>query len=152
MSLDVYLYSNEPQPMVEGSGIFIRENGETREITIEEWENKFPGTEPVVVRQENQVEDCELFTRNITHNVSLIASKADIHRELWRPDEIGITHANQLIRPLTEGLKRLCSNPEYYRQYNPENGWGSYEGLVQFVRAYLEACIKYPDATVRVSR
>lgn len=32
-----------------GSGIFVRENGATREITREEWDRRNPGREPVVV-------------------------------------------------------------------------------------------------------
>lgn len=148
MSLDVYL--EMPVGRTEsGSGIFIRENGATREITREEWDRRFPGTEPVVanVHSENTV-----YERNITHNLNKMADAAGIYEHLWRPDEIGITTARELIAPLRTGLELLRSDPERFKAFNPSNGWGDYEGLVDFVQSYVSACEKYPLATVRVSR
>jgi hypothetical protein len=57
-----------------------------------------------------------------------------------------------LIEPLRQGLHNLKSEPERYKKFNPENGWGSYDGLVKFVENYLNACYEYPDADVEVSR
>ena len=71
---------------------------------------------------------------------------------MWRPDEIKITKAKELIEPLRQGLHNLKSEPESYMKFNPENGWGSYDGLVEFVESYLNACYEYPDADVEVSR
>jgi hypothetical protein len=93
-----------------------------------------------------------LFDYNITHNLSVMAGEAGIYEALWRPDEIGITKAEQLIRPLEEGLANLKSDPEKFKQFNAENGWGKYENLVAFVEKYLIAAKEYPDADVRVSR
>lgn len=93
-----------------------------------------------------------VFDYNITHNLTQMADHAGIYRHLWRPDELGIAHAEQLIAPLTDGLALLESDPEHFRQFNPPNGWGNYDGLVRFVRAYLDACKQNPDAEVRVSR
>jgi len=81
-----------------------------------------------------------------------MADAAGIYKELWRPDEIGITKASQLIEPLAKGLKLLRENPERFKEYNPENGWGTYEGLVDFVRSYLQACMENPDADVNAER
>lgn len=94
----------------------------------------------------------EVYWRNITHNLTGMAQKAGIYKHLWRPEEIGITHAKQLIKPLTRGLTKLRKAPDCFKKFNPDNGWGSYEALVSFVEAYLAACIKNPDAEVRVSR
>ena len=99
-----------------------------------------------------RVQPTTVFDYNITHNLNKMADAAGIYKHLWRPDEIGITKAEQLIQPLTDGLKRLRENPEYYKTFNPENGWGDYDGLVQFVGTYLLACIEYSDAEVSVSR
>ncbi len=60
--------------------------------------------------------------------------------------------AIDLIDPLQYGLSFLKENPGYFKQFNPPNGWGSYETLVEFVREYLEACKRYPTATIEVSR
>jgi len=94
----------------------------------------------------------DLYHANITHNLNRMANAAGIYQALWRPEEIGVTHAIQLIPLLREGVARLVKNPKEFEQYNPENGWGTYSGLVSFVRNYLAACEEYPDATVYVSR
>lgn len=93
-----------------------------------------------------------VYWDNITHNLGNMASKANIYMPLWRPEEICATHAKHLITPLTEALADLRSDPEHYKQFNAENGWGLYEHFVPFVEKYLEACKAYPDAVVRVSR
>lgn len=93
-----------------------------------------------------------VFDYNITHNLNTMVEKAGIYKHLWRPDEIGITKAEQLIEPLQHGLDLLVDNPDYFKQFNPENGWGSYDGLVQFVKDYLQACKENPDAEISVSR
>lgn len=93
----------------------------------------------------------DVFWRNITHNLNTMAEDAGLYQHLWRPEELGITKASELIDPLRAGLELLVSDPKRFRAFNPSNGWGSYEGLVEFVRRYLEACIENPDATIRVS-
>ena len=93
-----------------------------------------------------------VFDYNITHNLNKMADAAGIYQHLWRPDELNITRAEQLIAPLTDGLALLENDPERFRQFNSPNGWGDYDGLVVFVRAYLDACKQNPDAEVSVSR
>jgi len=98
------------------------------------------------------VQPCEVFTANITHNLNRMAKEAGIYQHLWRPEELGITKAAELVTPLAEGLARLKQAPEKYKTLNPENGWGNYECLVEFVKKYLQACIDNPSADVEVSR
>jgi hypothetical protein len=150
MSLDVYLIADVP-PLAPtgGSGIFVRRNGQTVEITREEWDRAFPGTDPVVLSAEANV-DTGVYSANITHNLAGMAELADLYRYLWRPEEVGIDKAGELIDPLTKGLERLRSNPDYFKIHNPPNGWGDYHGLVGFVAEYLDACKKYPNAKVSV--
>lgn len=150
MSLDVYLYLKGAS-CPKGSGIFIRENGATKEITREEWDRAFPGREPIVAVTDSR-SDGPVYSRNITHNLNKMAGEAGIYEHLWRPDEIGITSAQQLIEPLWGGLMRLENDPGHFKQFNPSNGWGDYEGLMDFVRDYLQACREYPQAEVSVSR
>ena len=149
MSLDVYLEVAEPVKR-ESSGIFIRDNGATREISRAEWDERCPGSEPTVVDQ--CAETNEVYARNITHNLGRMASAAGIYKHLWRPDELGITKAHELIEPLDIGLTLLRDKPEEFRKHDPENGWGDYDGLVAFVESYLAACREFPDAAVHVSR
>lgn len=98
------------------------------------------------------VRPVDVFNYNITHNLNRMAQAAGIYQHLWRPKELGITTASQLIIPLGIGLKELQDNPEKYKSFNPENKWGDYNGLVKFVTEYLQACIDNPDATIEVSR
>jgi hypothetical protein len=94
----------------------------------------------------------EYFWRNITHNLTRMAREAGFYEQVWRPDENGIETAGQLIEPLSKGLIELCTKPEHYSQWDASNGWGLHEHLVDFVKDYLIACAKYPDAYVAVSR
>ena len=98
------------------------------------------------------VRPTEVYSDNITHNLNVMAGEAGIYEALWRPEEIGITLAHQLIPILEEGLAKLRANPEHYEKFNPENGWGNYVGLVKFVVDYLAACKENPDARVSVWR
>lgn len=132
-----------------GSGIFIRENGSVRELTREEWDAKFPEKEPVVVAQDP---DDKVFGANITHNLASMAREAGIYEMCWKPEELNITHAHQLIPLLRGGLINLKLYPERFKAFNPENGWGNYEGLVEFMTNYLNACEAHPQARVSVWR
>ena len=94
----------------------------------------------------------EVFTDNVTHNLNEMATEACLYSVLWRPEELDIEFANELITPLQKGLDLLLANPEQFKKFNPVNGWGDYEGLVEFVRNYLDACRQFPNANVRVWR
>lgn len=150
MSLDVYLKIENTQKQNTGSGIFIREEGQVKEIGYEEWAKRFPAKEPIVL-QSQEITDT-MYKANITHNLAKMAEEAGIYYYLWRPEEIGISVASQLIEPLESGLNLLRDNPERFKVFNPANGWGTYDGLVGFVTEYLDACKKYPDAVVSTWR
>lgn len=151
MSLDVYLLQAGARRLNKSSGIFVREGGATIEISREEWDRRHPGREPVTfVSCDNRSN--EVYHRNITHNLNRMAEAAGLYKHLWRPDEIGVGRAWQLIEPLAAGLCRLRATPDTFATFNPENGWGDYDGLVAFVADYLKACIDFPEATVEVSR
>lgn len=98
------------------------------------------------------VRETEVHWSNITHNLNRMAEAAGIYKHLWRPEEIGITKAEQLIEPLSAGLERMKAQPEFFRQYDAENKWGTYEQFVPWIEDYLQACKDNPDAAVSVSR
>ena len=95
---------------------------------------------------------CEVFEDNITHNLGEMALRAGIYEVCWRPEEIGITKAKDIIHILEKGLADLKSRPEYFRQFDSPNGWGLYDNFVPWVERYLEACKNHPEATIEVSR
>ena len=94
----------------------------------------------------------EVFSKNITHNLTGMANAAGIYKALWRPDENGFTVAKEIIEILEEGLEKLKADPKTFKAYNSSNGWGVYEHFVPFVEAVLDACREYPNAEIEVSR
>ncbi len=151
MSLDVYLNLRGASLIPKGSGIFVRENGRTEEITREEWDRRYPGRKPVIAPPSDGRSD-EVFAANITHNLGAMAREAGVYQHCWRPEELGITHAKQLVEPLQAALTALEGEPDRFKKLNPANGWGDYHGFLSFVRAYLRACRDYPAAKISVSR
>ena len=93
-----------------------------------------------------------VFDSNITHNLAKMAEAAGIYQACWRPEDIRITTARELIPHLELGLERLRFDPKRFEALAPENGWGTYQGLVHFVVEYLSACREHPDAAIEVSR
>jgi len=99
------------------------------------------------------VEDREiLFSANITHNLNKMAMEAGIYEHLWRPDEIDITTAKELIDPLKDGISLMKNDPERFKKLDSPNGWGRYVDFVPWIEKYLNACKESPDAHVEVSR
>jgi hypothetical protein len=101
-----------------------------------------------------------VYERNITHNLGKMASEVKLSNSnglslydvLWRPDEHELKLAKDIVELLDEGWEILDSEPDRFRQLNPENGWGNYDNLIQFVYDYRNACREEPDATVQVWR
>lgn len=148
MSLDVYL-SIPNKTQIVGARIMIREDGQNKELSLDEWNARYPDREPYMTT-ERQTDT--IYGANITHNLGGMAREAGIYEAMWKPDKIGITHASQLIDPLRTGLALLMREPDRFKVFDPSNGWGDYEGLVRFVNDYLQACEENPEAEVRVSR
>lgn len=96
--------------------------------------------------------EINVYWANITHNSNIMAKEAGIYKALWRPEEIDAKIANDIVPLLEEGLEKMKSDPEYYKQFNSPNGWGMYKHFVPFVEEYLEACKEYPRAIIRISR
>ena len=96
----------------------------------------------------NEPYDLTLNEDYITHNLGKMAAEAGVYDVLWRPEEIGITTAGELIQPLAEGLERLRSDPAHYEKFNPANCCNGYRYLVSFVTDYLAACKEHPKASV----
>ena len=117
-------------------------------------------------------DDEEVYQDNITHNLGKMAGKAGIYEALWRPFQLkkgydvheddyegqcvfednNPVQAKEIIPLLSAGLADLKERPEYFEQFNSPNGWGMYEHFVPFVENYFNACRKYPEAIIRVSR
>lgn len=63
----------------------------------------------------------------------------------------GLT-ASECIPTLRSGIQKMEDNPKDFTPMNPENGWGSFEGQLDFLRNVLNLFLSAPKATVVVSR
>ena len=100
-----------------------------------------------------------VYSSNITHNLGAMAGAVELsngmtlYHVLWRPDEQeGLKFAKDISELLDEGYNILLSDPERFKKFVPENEWGSWEGLCNFVYKYRNACWDNPDAEIQVSR
>ena len=104
------------------------------------------------------IKPTSVFSKNITHNLGAMAREVKLsngktlYDVLWRPDEHGFKYARDLEDLLDIAWNILLSDPEHFKKFNPENGWGTYEGLCDFVYHYRNACWDYPEAELSVSR
>ena len=150
MSLDIYFYS-PGECGSPGSGIFIREEGQTRQITEAEWDHRHPDREPIRYPLAAREAPPYVWHGNITHNLARMAQAAGVYEALWAPMDLGASLAGELVRPLRAGLLKLEGDPEAFKAYNPKNGWGSYALLCAFIQECLAACERWPLATISVS-
>lgn len=96
-----------------------------------------------------EVEEVRVFGSNITSNLTEMADKCGLYYALWRPEEKGYKKAKDIILTLTKGLDDLKKRPDYFKKFNPENGWGDYCSFVEFVEEVLDACKENPNAKIK---
>lgn len=91
---------------------------------------------------------------NITHNLAPMAEEAGLYAPLWRPEEhyAEPVLASDVYPAIVAGFNNLVIDPEKYRQLNPGNGWGDYNGLIDFTAEVLAALRQYPLAVVEACR
>jgi len=104
------------------------------------------------------VQPTSVYSGNITHNLGAMAKEVvlsngmTLYDVLWRPEEQEFKFASDISDLLDEGWNILLSDPERFQKLDPPNGWGSYEGLCEFVYKYRNACWDNSDAELRISR
>lgn len=149
MSLDITL-KNDLRPR-------ILEWEKRREASLKE-AGEMKGLIPLIKeyyedRKPTDTEDDYLFSTNITHNLGTMGTKAGIYDCVWRPDEMeNIKNAGDIIAILKKGIEDMKARPDYYTQFDAKNGWGTYDQFIPWLEEYLNACIKYPEALIYVSR
>jgi hypothetical protein len=94
----------------------------------------------------------EMFSANITHNLTAMAEEAGIYGIVWRPEENGITQAGQFIEPLTKAIAEMKADPARFEKHNSPNGWGMFENFLPWLEELLAACKQRPEESVRASR
>lgn len=148
MSLYLYLKTKKKRQYV-GTGVFVRENGKTRELeTIEEVKAHFPDADTSEIEERVYETNC-IFGQNITRNLCDMADhvpcndgKNTLYHLLWTPDEHDFKVVTEQYRLyVAECLAYMLTHRTELEQYNPKNGWGSYEGLYNFTLKLAEALL-----------
>lgn len=85
---------------------------------------------------------------NVTHNLGSMAAFVGVYDCLWRPEENGFTTAGQIIPLLEKGIEKMEAKPELCKKHNPENGWGSYAGFLDFLKRVLTCCERNKDRLI----
>lgn len=159
MSLDLYILSKTPIKK-RSTGVFIRENGSTRELeTKEEVKKYFPDAENI---QEEEYETNIVWHRNITHNLGEMADAVfpglmSLKHLLWYP-YTNVVETNW-VDEISSCYRELKANTDKYKKYEKrsENGkvWGTAEDLLAFVQSLLhrlsEIDYKNEEYTIEVS-
>ena len=94
----------------------------------------------------------EVFESSITHNLTEMAEAAGLYLPLWRPEELGVKSAGDLIPYLVKGIRIMKKNKEGLLKYSPKNNWGSFDDLLDVASTYLTACRQFPRAEIYVDR
>lgn len=96
---------------------------------------------------------------NITHNLNKIAQELCFYEVLWRPEEtIGLFKnpskiiASEILPYYREALSTVLEEGETVKHLLPSNGWGTLECFNRVLTSCINACLKYPDSIIQVSR
>lgn len=143
MSLDIYILSKEPIEH-KGTGIFLRENGTTRELMYEEASQKYPDQH---IQKVIYIDHC-FWKGNITHNLNLVAinciidNDCNLYNLLWKTkfDKIPRTALYNYLLIAISKLKD--SNLNFFE---PKSNWGTKEDLLNFTIAYADALKSAPE-------
>jgi hypothetical protein len=65
--------------------------------------------------------------------------------------DLNETNAGQSLPTLQRAVTAMEADPEKYQAMNPANGWGDYEGALDYLRKLRDACAAYPNATIHIS-
>lgn len=109
--------------------------------------------EPVLDQWGYEVDRLDAPNIYVTHNLARMASygKKPIYQALWRPEQLNFTKASQLAGAIRDYLSEFEKYPSQYREFDPPNGWGSYDSFHQALKKLLEFCEQNPDAKYSVS-
>lgn len=109
-------------------------------------------------------EDVEIESYlRITHNLNNVVSELGLlvglpyYEVIWRPDELtglenGKVPALFIVSYLPDLIRDLIKYESVLTQYLPENGYGTFEWLIEFLCNYLKECYTYKNEYVYCCR
>ena len=101
----------------------------------------------------------EDYHLQITHNLNKVVSACgelvgkSYYEAIWRPDtltglENGKVPVLFIVSYLPDLIRDLIKYESVLTQYLPENGYGTFEGLIEFLCNYLKECYTYKNEYV----
>lgn len=96
--------------------------------------------------------DVELFDGQITGNLWNMAEEAGIAHHIWRPWTVGLSKAHHLINPLRDAIARIEADPARFDRFAAAEPYSKRANLLRFLKQYLRACMKHPEADIQVGR
>lgn len=90
----------------------------------------------------------QVFNINVTYNLSPMLRKCGWK---WDRERLDGKKAADIAEAVEATLIKLKADPEKFREMNPPNGWGTYDGLVEQWERFSRAVAHYPDAIVGTS-
>lgn len=92
--------------------------------------------------------EVEIYETNITYNLSKMYYKCIDKEKGFRA--LNGMNCDKALPILNNAIKDMIENKEEYEKLNPENGWGSYEGLLKRLREMRDCCEDNPDGRFEV--
>ncbi len=84
---------------------------------------------------------------NMTSNVAPMWRLAGADLAEFHGQQAGTT-----LPLLDKAIADMAANPDKYTPLNPPNGWGNYDGCLEFLRDLRAEFARHPQATVQVWR
>ena len=96
----------------------------------------------------NRDEDSEVG--NMTSNIRPMYDKAFGVND-WK-DVVDGRRAGSVVQEIFLAYDEMKSNPKEYKKLNPENGWGDYEGALEYLYKLLRESCQWPECTIYIHR
>lgn len=88
---------------------------------------------------------CDAYLNYTSNMGECIEDVCGLHPADWNG-----MRAGELAPHLVDGITKLRGNPQKYRHYEPDNGWGSVETCASFLIDVWDECLTHPRAIVEV--
>lgn len=102
---------------------------------------------PTCGHSEESYESDVKYNNNYTSNMYPMMKEAGFD---WSEME-GKT-GKEALEWLAQLIGELEVKPSKFKDMNPSNGWGNYDGFLHYLRRMAEWCEKRPDGFVHISR
>jgi hypothetical protein len=104
---------------------------------------------------------------NVTHNLGKMASHVivrhitidnpmdsvlTLYDLTWNFVESDYKVGSDISESLYRAIRYMVAHKKQLLKYDSQNGWGTYDGLLNFTIGLLEITLRYPDEIIEVSK